>query len=68
MALPCYRTNYKVNLLREMSEIEPNKTIVYIILNQELKVETMINNYTIVQFLADAGGAMGKFNIINNHQ
>ena len=49
-----------------MSGIQPNMSLIYIVLNKELKVERMINNYTIFQFLADAGGSMGEYEIKDN--
>ncbi len=49
-----------------MSGIQPNMSLIYIVMNKELKVETMINNYTIFQFLADAGGSMGEYEIKDN--
>ncbi len=57
---PCPRKFYKVDLQREIAELNPDTSTVILVFDSELQKEELVNDYDLFQFLADSGGAMGK--------
>ena len=57
---PCPRKFYKVDLQREIAELNPDTSTVILVFDPEFRKEELVNDYDLFQFLADSGGAMGK--------
>lgn len=57
---PCYKTTYNVELLGEVDSVEAVNSIVFLTFEDDVTEHSQVDNYSLIEFLADFGGAMGK--------